>query len=708
MPIYTAGAFRDPYTQADIPASAGAVRRATFEQAASDLLAPSIFRALELNIAEKHGAMYGYRRYDPAQSEAFMDANGLAGQFKFEDREYNQLELSILARRKTAELKRQAILSRAEGSGSTAIGRFGISLATSFLDPLTVGTAFVPVIGPSKYAAMLEKAGASALTRAGVRARVGALEGAVGAAAVEPIIYGAHAQEQADYTLADSLLNIGIGTAFGGGLHTVGGAVADALARTPEARSAHDFPLNAEQRELRAQIPSDASLRAGDRVIESDFADQIARDYGGEVGRYSALEDTAGGKILSVDTARELSPDYLRDRTKSAAVHEPASWFIKRLYAEKLAEAPKAGEESVVLFMAGGTGAGKTSTLNRLIPGQMGRAQIIYDTNMNGLDSSMRKIEQALAADKGVIVTYVYRDPVEALKNGALTRAMRQEGEHGSGRTVPLPSHLETHFGARETIEALAAKYADDSRVKFSFVDNSRGRDNAAVVTLAEIPKLPREGYNSVRENALNTLEAARADGRISEAVYRGFRDGSQGSPSGGSPPGAGGRDRPRAARQPPAQLDEGLGGLEPAASRVAAADPRIREAALRSAVAQAVTGEPIEVRPVFDPATMPDAARRLADPDQRPLADPAAVERADTVLAAGESAELASVQRELADLTAEVESMLDELDLGERDKELADSIRAELAESREAVAEVKDLARVASLLATCAMRHAP
>lgn len=704
MPIYTAGAFRDPYTQADIPASAVAVRKATFEQAASDLLAPSIFRALELNIAEKRGALYGYRQYDPVQSEDFMAANGLAGLFKFEDREYNQLELSILARRKTAELKRQAILSRAEDSGSTAIGRFGISLATSFLDPLTVGTAFVPVIGPSKYAAMLEKAGASTLARAGVRAQVGALEGAAGAAAVEPIIYGAHAQEQADYTLADSLLNIGIGTAFGGGLHTVGGAVGDALARTPRARSAQDFPLNAEQRALRAQIPSDASLRVADQVIEADFADQIARDYGGTVLRYSALKDTAGGKILSVDTARELSSDYLRDRTKSAAVHEPASWFIKRLYAEKLAEAPRPGEEPVVLFMAGGTGAGKTSTLNSLMPGQMGRAQIVYDTNLNGLDSSVKKIEQALAADKDVIVTYVYRDPVEALKNGALTRAMRQEGEHGSGRTVPLPSHLETHFGARETIEALAAKYADDPRVKFRLIDNSRGKDNSAFVDLADIPKLDRGEYNSVRENALNTLEAARADGRISEAVYRGFRDGEVTADAARR---SGGRDRPGAAREPQAQRHEGLGGLEPAASRVAAADPRVREAALRSAVAQAATGEPIEARPVFDSATMPDAARRIADPDQRPLADPAAVERADDVLAQGESADLAAVQRDFAEASAGVNAVLDELDLDEGGKAVADSIRAELEASRESVATVKNLARAASLLVACAMRHA-
>jgi hypothetical protein len=142
-------------------------------------------------------------------------------------------------------------------------------------------------------------------------------------------------------------------------------------------------------------------------------------------------------------------------------------------------------------------------------------------------------------------------------------------------------------------------------------------------------------------------------------------------------------------------------------AAMVESTDPRVREAALRSAVAQAVTGEPIEARPVFDSATMPDAARRIADPDQRPLADPAAVERADDVLAQGESADLAAVQRDFAEASAGVNAVLDELDLDEGGKAVADSIRAELEASRESVATVKNLARAASLLVACAMRHA-
>lgn len=612
MPIYTAGAFRDPYTQADLPASASAVRRATFDQAVSDLLAPSLFRSLELNIAEKRGALYGYRQYDPRQAEDFMAANGLAGQFKFEDRAYNQLELSILATRKTAELKRQAILSRAENSGSTALGRFGITIATPFLDPLTVGTAFVPVIGPSKYAAMLEKAGASALARAGVRAQVGALEGAVGAAAVEPIIYGAHAQEQADYTLADSLLNIGIGTAFGGGLHTLGGAVADIGSRGRRARAearVAAWRQFLDENEPAPFTPVELALRRA-TVAEVDASvDALYR------ARRSDIEEAMVGRLSRVDEAT-LREDY-------KALRE------------------QAGRQD-----AAADPEGAAATDARIADVD---ARLVANERAKLADGELKRLESAWAR-------------AASTKD----RATLMQGEDG-----PLWRSIE----AAENAETLTAV---EARIK------------------------ELEMQRPVVEARLSAAEKQRPVGLLAETLEADRQTAM--------------RDANRELRGIDAELlrmrpeAERLGELAKATPMISVyrASPQEREAALRSAVAQAVTGEAIEVRPIFDRATMPDSARRLADPDQRPLADPAAVERADTMQAAGESSDLAAVRQEFDEVSAQVKAMLDELDLGEDGKELADSIRAELAESREAVAEVKDLARVASLLATCAMRHAP
>jgi Zeta toxin len=269
-----------------------------------------------------------------------------------------------------------------------------------------------------------------------------------------------------------------------------------------------------------ADIPRAAELSPEHRAIESRFADAIATDYEGMKARYAALPESEGGKVLNVDVARELSPDYRRDRSTSAAVHEPASWLVKRMYAERLAQAPGPGEEPTVLFTAGGTGAGKSTAIESVLRDEAKRAQIVMDTNMNGTKSAITKIDQALKAGKEVKIAYVHREPVDALVNGALKRAHRQESELGSGRTVPLEEHVKTHAGANEAIHEIEAHYAQDPRYSLRVIDNTHGPKDARLI---DLEKLPSIDYNRTREEASAALEKAYAENRISAAIYRGF-----------------------------------------------------------------------------------------------------------------------------------------------------------------------------------------
>jgi hypothetical protein len=221
-------------------------------------------------------------------------------------------------------------------------------------------------------------------------------------------------------------------------------------------------------------------------AIGQRFQNRLDKDYQTLVADYSKLRDAEGGKILNTDVARELSPEYVKNRTLSASVHEPASAFIKQLYAQKLAQ--KAPEGSSVMFTGGGTGAGKTSSLS-MYPDIAKNAEMIYDTNMNKLDSATKKIDQALNAGRTVDLIYTYRDPVEALTEGSLTRAMRMKGEFGSGRTVPLKEHLRTHTGSRDVMEQLQNQYSDNPNVRIGVVDNSFGRGNQRISTLQDLPK---------------------------------------------------------------------------------------------------------------------------------------------------------------------------------------------------------------------------
>ena len=228
--------------------------------------------------------------------------------------------------------------------------------------------------------------------------------------------------------------------------------------------------------------------------------------------QYNALKDSDGGRVLNTDLARELSPEYAADRSKSADVHEESSQFIKDLYAEKLAAPTPAEKLPIVFFTAGGTGAGKTTSLNiDAIKNTHTNAEIIYDTNMNKLGSAVNKIEQALDANRYVYIQYTYRDPVESLVMGALHRAMRM------GRTVPLDAHADTHIGASSTIRELQQKYQNDERVKFVSVDNSLGKGNQQLSALDNLPQVTDNGLTERLNDALETEYQA---GRISEKVY--------------------------------------------------------------------------------------------------------------------------------------------------------------------------------------------
>jgi hypothetical protein len=258
------------------------------------------------------------------------------------------------------------------------------------------------------------------------------------------------------------------------------------------------------------QLDFDAEIGAGAQLDV-----RANQDFAAVEAEYNAIPETAGGQVLNTDLARELSPQYRADRSRSADVHEAASKFIKRLYAKRLAQPTPPGRRPTVLFTGGGTGAGKSTglALPKLAP-QVAEAEIVYDTNMNKFESADEKIRQALDAGREVVIVYTFRDPVEALVKGALPRAMRM------GRTVPLEEHVKTHVGAFEVIQALQQKYASDERVHIEIIDNSRGRGNAKVVSFNELQPLL---YNDLEGVLRENLEAERAAGRISETVYRGF-----------------------------------------------------------------------------------------------------------------------------------------------------------------------------------------
>jgi predicted GNAT family acetyltransferase len=157
---------------------------------------------------------------------------------------YTKEALSQLIQRQQDQMTRQSVMDRTPWSWLGSPTRGAAMLLTGLTDPLNVASAFIPVVGEARAASALARATGAA--RFGTRAAIGAAEGAVGAAVLEPAVYGFHQGLQDDYHMVDSLMNIGFGGLLGGGLHSVGGTVADALHTGPD-RFSRFAGLDAEQ-----------------------------------------------------------------------------------------------------------------------------------------------------------------------------------------------------------------------------------------------------------------------------------------------------------------------------------------------------------------------------------------------------------------------------------------------------------------------------
>lgn len=278
------------------------------------------------------------------------------------------------------------------------------------------------------------------------------------------------------------------------------------------------------QGNLASLVPQPPQLSQSGNPIEAAYFDRLKNDYQGLNQEYAALPSTDGGRILNTDDAREMSPEYRADRTRSADVHEPSSAFVKQMYAQRLSEETPPGRDNTVLFTAGGTGAGKTTGLQvvQQVHPDIKNAEMVYDTNMNTFDSADKKVQQALKAGRKVGIVYTYRDPVEAMENGALKRASRMEAEMGTGRTVPIDEHFKTHMGSRQVMQQLQDKYGNDHRFSMMVIDNSRGPSNAKVVS--GLDKLPKLNDTEVRKGLNDVLEKSFRTGKISQAIYEGTR----------------------------------------------------------------------------------------------------------------------------------------------------------------------------------------
>ena len=197
------------------------------------------------------------RSLDEGRLQEPESLNELYGELDLKfDRPMTAGEASLLADNKRAETIRQSIISKGPAGILPGVAKFGAGLAAMAVDPLEVASMFIPVVGVGGRVAATARFG-----KVGGRVLVGATEGFVGSALTEPIYFGLSRQQQLDYTMSDALLNVGLGTIFGGGIGAIGGVLARADA--PVAARVDGEPVRVDMPDAVRAAPDAVPARVG-------------------------------------------------------------------------------------------------------------------------------------------------------------------------------------------------------------------------------------------------------------------------------------------------------------------------------------------------------------------------------------------------------------------------------------------------------------
>lgn len=236
------------------------------------------------------------------EPDAANEKYGIEGQLQWSE-PVSSLEAYVLNQRKQEEIKFNFALDKAYGL-EFAKG-MGIEMGMALIDPVSIPLYFIPPLGAAKVVGQLGLQG----SKFGSRFVTGGLAGLYGTAAMEPFIYGAAQQEQANYGLAQSFMNITFGTIAGGGLHSLGGAVVDGVKYISAKR--HGQALNSAAKQLAngesVEVTPITNIENGP-TYTTPLNDADTLDFGSPSGARDTVPDAADGAAHTAGKTENFKP----------------------------------------------------------------------------------------------------------------------------------------------------------------------------------------------------------------------------------------------------------------------------------------------------------------------------------------------------------------------------------------------------------------
>jgi hypothetical protein len=383
--------------------------------------------------------------------------------------------VEMTARRRQEDAQREEIIAASPQNLGAMGTRFGAALIGSAVDPLNIASAFIPVLGEARFAAIASTAG-----RATARGASGAAAGIAGAAAIEPIAFATSRQLQLDYSMADALLNVALGGVLGGGLHIAGGALGDRLLRT---NIKTDTGLGAIKAYEKLQ-QTDA-FRASPAARESAFRASVAQTVQGrEIDVSPVFEVDRTSRAAEAESTGIRPAETLADDPE---VQEMVSYYksVKSLEAERR-KAPLPKPEGLAQFLASKGGlkdfSGEVAAVlgdpALRVEGMRGRPKLINEQKGRNLDDA------ALAAFEA---GYFRERPSVAEFLDALNEDVRGSGYFTDEGRMLLRAIEEDQAGVRSLDElGLSTAMKEDEALEAA-IEQVRAKREASIRPSAKI-----------------------------------------------------------------------------------------------------------------------------------------------------------------------------------------------------------------------------
>ena len=265
-----------------------------------------------------------------------------------------------------------------------------------------------------------------------------------------------------------------------------------------------EVSLSGKQREFAKGLDN------SNKLVEADAFRQIDK----EGAKILADNNKMYGKIVNTDNFRPAFKKSGYIGSNAAAVQEPASELSKIAYLNGLQNKGK-----YATIFAGGSGTGKTSAVKSLpnLSKILDESSVVLDGNLSKYSSAVKRIEEAVAAGKKTPIIYTYREPVDSMINGVVSRMKNNPIE--MGRIVPTKITAENHIGSWKVIQRLNSETNGDL---VYLIDNSLGKGNQKITTFAELSK--KINYGSVEDltNKFNKeIKKIYDEGKITKTQYQ-------------------------------------------------------------------------------------------------------------------------------------------------------------------------------------------